>query len=128
MINLFPPISFCSAAAIQAVHYLHSGPASFEPETLRLWVHLCRSAGWIYDVGAITGVFSLAAATSNPSCMAFEPSSVTYSRLLINIAANDLAGQIAPVRCLARRSERSTCATPPAFTCCRATKVSYPTA
>lgn len=92
---------FNNADDVVAAHYLHSGPASFEPETLRLWVHLCRSAGWIYDVGAFTGVFSLAAATANPSCfvMAFEPSWVTYSRLLINIAANDLAGQIAPVRC-----------------------------
>lgn len=94
-------VMFNNADDVVAAHYLYVGPASFETETLRLWVHLARCAHWIFDVGAFTGVFSLAAATSNANCfvMAFEPSFTTYSRLLVNIRANAFDDRIAPVRC-----------------------------
>jgi len=100
-------VMFNNADDVVAAHYLYAGPASFEPETLRLWVHLARQSQWVYDVGAFTGVFSLAAVAANPYCcvMAFEPSGTTYSRLLVNIQANDFTGRIAPVRCgLAREN------------------------
>lgn len=92
-------VMFNNADDVVAAHYLYAGPASFEPETLRLWVHLARQANFIFDVGAFTGVFSLAAVTAHPTCfvMAFEPSSVTYSRLLVNISANGFDARIAPV-------------------------------
>lgn len=92
-------VMFNNADDVVAAHYLYAGPASFEPETLRLWVHLARKANFIFDVGAFTGVFSLAAVAAHPTCfvMAFEPSSVTYSRLLVNISANGFDARIAPV-------------------------------
>lgn len=91
---------FTNADDVVAGHYMYSGPASFETGTLQLWTHLARQSSWVYDVGAFTGVFSLAAIAANPHCrvMAFEPSFVTYARLLVNIAANDFNGHIAPVR------------------------------
>jgi FkbM family methyltransferase len=94
-------VMFNNADDVVAAHYLYAGPASFEPETLRLWVHLARQANFIFDVGAFTGVFSLAAVAAHPTCfvMAFEPSSVTYSRLLVNISANAFDARIAPVWC-----------------------------
>ena len=92
-------VMFNNADDVVAAHYLYAGPASFERETLRLWVHLARQANFIFDVGAFTGVFSLAAVAAHPTCfvMAFEPSSVTYSRLLVNISANGFDARIAPV-------------------------------
>jgi FkbM family methyltransferase len=94
-------VMFNNADDVVAAHYLFSGAASFEPETLRLWVHLARQANYIFDIGAFTGVFSLAAVAAHPTCfvMAFEPSSVTYSRLLVNVSANGFDARIAPVWC-----------------------------
>ena len=93
-------VMFTNADDVVAGHYMYAGPASFEAGTLRLWTYLAKRANWIYDVGAFTGVFSLAAATANPSCfvMAFEPSFVTYSRLLVNIYSNEFDGRISPLR------------------------------
>ena len=91
---------FTNADDVVAGHYMYSGPASFETGTLNLWCHLARQSTWIYDIGAFTGVFALAAATANPACrvMAFEPSFVTYSRLLVNIYSNDFDARISPMR------------------------------
>lgn len=94
-------VMFTNADDVVAGHYMYIGPASFETGTLKLWSHLARKSKWIHDIGAFTGVFALAAVTANPDCrvMAFEPSFVTYSRLLVNIHANGFDGHIAPIRC-----------------------------
>lgn len=65
-----------------------------------LWSHLARQSQWVYDVGAFSGVFALAAIAANENCrvMAFEPSLVTFARLLVNIQANEFGGHIAPLR------------------------------
>ncbi|WP_298199270.1 FkbM family methyltransferase [Novosphingobium sp.] len=93
-------VMFTNADDVVAGHYHYVGPASFETGTLKVWSHLARRSSWIYDVGSFTGVFALAALAANPNCrvMAFEPSFVTYSRLLVNIYANGFDGQIAPLR------------------------------
>lgn len=93
-------VMFNNADDVVAAHYMYAGPASFETGTLKLWTHLARQSQWIYDIGAFTGVFALAAIAANPGSrvMAFEPSFVTYSRMLVNIAANGFGGHIAPVR------------------------------
>ncbi|MCW6531254.1 FkbM family methyltransferase [Sphingomonas sp. MMSM20] len=93
-------VMFTNADDVVAGHYMYAGPASFETGTLKLWCHLSKRSEWVFDVGAFTGVFSLAAATANPSCrvMAFEPSFVTYSRLLVNIFGNELDSRISPMR------------------------------
>lgn len=93
-------VMFSNADDIVAAHYFYHGPASFEHGTLKLWCQLARNSRWIYDVGAFTGVFALAAVASNPDCrvIAFEPSFVSYSRLLVNIQANGFGGHIGPVQ------------------------------
>jgi FkbM family methyltransferase len=93
-------VMFTNADDVVAGHYMYAGPASFETGTLKLWTHLARKSNWIYDIGAFTGVFALAAAAANPACkvMAFEPSFVTYSRLLVNIYGNDFNDRISPIR------------------------------
>lgn len=93
-------VMFNNADDIVAAHYFYAGPSSFETDTLRLWAHLAKQAKWIYDVGAFTGVFSLAAVAANPDCfvMAFEPSNVTWSRLLVNVLSNKFDDRIAPIR------------------------------
>ena len=93
-------VMFTNADDVVAGHYMYAGPASFETGTLKLWSHLSKKSKWIYDIGSFTGVFSLAAATANPSCyvMAFEPSFITYSRLLVNIFSNEFNSRISPMR------------------------------
>jgi len=93
-------VMFTNADDVVAGHYMYAGPASFETGTLKLWTYLARQSTWIYDVGAFTGVFALAAVAANPDCrvMAFEPSLVTYSRLLVNIGGNEFNSHISPVR------------------------------
>lgn len=93
-------VMFTNADDVVAGHYMYVGPASFETGTLKLWTYLARQSTWIYDVGAFTGVFALAAVAANPDCrvMAFEPSLVTYSRLLVNIGGNEFNSHISPMR------------------------------
>jgi FkbM family methyltransferase len=62
----------------------------YEGADLLLWRALVRSAEFIADVGANTGVYSLAAAALNPRAriVAIEPASRIYERLTANIALN----------------------------------------
>ena len=62
----------------------------YEGADLLLWRALVRSAEFIADVGANTGVYSLAAAALNPRAriVAIEPASRIYERLSANIALN----------------------------------------
>ena len=62
----------------------------WEGTSLRLWVRLARQARTIFDVGANTGVYALAAKTVNPSAQvfAFEPVTRIAARLCDNVALN----------------------------------------
>jgi FkbM family methyltransferase len=93
-------VMFTNADDFVAGSYYDGGAASFETGTLRVWTHLVKQTTWIYDIGAFTGAFGLAAVATNPNCyvMAFEPSFITYSRLLVNIHANAFNDRIAPMR------------------------------
>jgi FkbM family methyltransferase len=57
-----------------------------EPESMRLWCHLCRTATAIIDVGAQVGVFSLCAASvrDDVRIYAFEPNPYAYARLRVH--------------------------------------------
>ena len=63
---------------------------SFEPQSMRLWCALCRSATAIIDVGAQVGVYSLAAAALRDDIPvhAFEPNPYAFARLRINTQIN----------------------------------------
>ena len=62
----------------------------YEGLELRLWRALVPEAQFVADVGANTGIYSLAAAAINPHAriVALEPVSRIYEKLLANLALN----------------------------------------
>jgi len=62
-----------------------------ERETVRVFCRLARSARYVLDVGAYTGVYTLLAAAANPKSrvVSFEPVPSIYQRLVENIALNE---------------------------------------
>ena len=62
----------------------------YEALALRLWASLARQASVAFDVGANTGVYSIAAALANPGIKvaSFEPLPVAFHRLAMNIDVN----------------------------------------
>jgi FkbM family methyltransferase len=69
---------------------------SFEPESGKLWIDFVKVSANILDIGANTGIYSIAAKCVNPSInlYAFEPSKNTYSKFLENRKINQLDFQI----------------------------------
>jgi FkbM family methyltransferase len=63
----------------------------FEPQSMRIWCRLARSATGILDIGAHVGVYSLSAAAlrTDISIYAFEPNPHAYTRLRVNKMVND---------------------------------------
>ncbi len=95
-----PFVMFSNYDDIVAQHYLFRGPDSFESFSLKLWSHLSRMSKVVFDVGAFSGVFALAATHSNPEVkvVAFEPSLNTFVRLVTNVLANGMGGRIGTVK------------------------------
>lgn len=62
----------------------------FEPESMKLWCRLARTASGILDIGAHVGVYSLAAAALRPDTKihAFEPNPNAYTRLRMHKIVN----------------------------------------
>lgn len=65
----------------------------YERATLALWSRLVRQHGLALDIGAHTGIYTLAAHAANPATnvLSFEPSALNYARLTLNLRANGLA-------------------------------------
>jgi FkbM family methyltransferase len=63
----------------------------WEKESLKLWINLCKNAQSIIDIGANTGVYSLAAKTVNPyaKVYAFEPHPLFFEQLRKNVKKNN---------------------------------------
>jgi hypothetical protein len=63
---------------------------SFEPESMRLWCRLSRSATSILDIGAQVGIYTMAAAGLRPDIPihAFEPNPYAYARLSVHKSIN----------------------------------------
>lgn len=63
---------------------------SWEPQSLSLWARLAKSADFILDVGANTGIYALAAQAVRPTAtvLAIEPSPRVFVRLQHNIELN----------------------------------------
>jgi FkbM family methyltransferase len=70
----------------------------YEGKSLETWIKLAKNSNVIFDVGANTGVFALAASSSNPNAkvFAFEPLNAVYKKLEKNISLNNL--DIIPVK------------------------------
>ncbi|KPU61406.1 methyltransferase, FkbM family domain protein [Pseudomonas fluorescens] len=73
--------------------YFWKGADAYESTSLKLWTALARRSASILDVGAYSGVYSLAASKASPKSKiyAIEALDRVYSRLLINKAANSAA-------------------------------------
>lgn len=65
----------------------------YESQTLALWSRLARTHAMALDIGAHTGIYTLAAHAANPSMsiLSLEPNSMNYARLTLNLRANNLA-------------------------------------
>ena len=74
---------------------------NYENGSLALWTRLSSTASAVLDIGAHTGVYSLAAAANNPDLpiVAIEPVPQNISRLHLNAAANSFA-KIKPIQAL----------------------------
>jgi FkbM family methyltransferase len=79
--------------AIASLMYWRRSFLAYEPDTAHLFLKLLRSARTFVDVGANTGIYSLAAAVDDPAraVYAFEPFPAVYAYLVRNIALNGLA-------------------------------------
>lgn len=66
---------------------------AYEPMSLALWSLMAREAEVVLDIGAHTGVYSLAASLANDraTVVSFEPYAPNLSRLAANFRANDLS-------------------------------------
>lgn len=64
---------------------------TFEPSSVSLWCHLCRTASGIVDIGANVGVYGLCAAKLRPDLVihAFEPNPYAFARLRMHKAINN---------------------------------------
>lgn len=93
---------FCGNDDLVALTYFWHGPRSFEPHSLALWTDMARGARHVWDVGAFSGVYALAAATAGAESVdAFEPARRTHARLLLNVHANGLQHRVRPVNAAA---------------------------
>jgi FkbM family methyltransferase len=94
-----PFVMFSNNDDLVAQIYFWFGPDAYETTSLKVWRNLTRRAKVVVDVGAYTGVYSLAAARANPECevYAFEPIRRIFGRLVVNITANQLSRRIRPI-------------------------------
>jgi FkbM family methyltransferase len=92
-------VMFVGNDDLVALTYFWYGASAYERTSLRVWHERARTARCILDIGAFTGVYSLAAAAVNPEAQifAFEPVRRTYGRLLLNVQANRFTKAIRPV-------------------------------
>ncbi len=76
--------------------YFWYGPNAFESLSLRIWRALARRSNHVFDVGAYSGIYALAAAQANPdvSVHCFEPIRRVFGRLLVNLSVNRQHGRI----------------------------------
>lgn len=73
-----------------AVRYVHGH--EYEPESLAAWVRLCARAECVMDVGAHTGLYSLAAYQAGASrVISIEPYYLNMARLKMNLRYNGYA-------------------------------------
>lgn len=61
---------------------------AFEPDTLKAWAKMCRKGSEVLDVGAYSGLFSIAAAKLGARPVAIEPLPTMVKRIRENAALN----------------------------------------
>lgn len=66
----------------------------FEPDSMALWLERCTPGAVVMDVGAYTGLYTIAAAMRGATVVAVEPNPVVYRRMQENLADNPHAGRV----------------------------------
>lgn len=66
----------------------------FEPDTLDLWAKMCKPGEIVVDVGAYSGLFSIAAVKLGAIPFAIEPLPVMQARLRANAEINGVSFEI----------------------------------
>lgn len=69
-----------------AQHVLKKG--SFEPDSLAAWVAMCAPGSEVLDIGAYSGLFSIAAAKRGARPIAIEPMPTNVERIKANAGMN----------------------------------------
>lgn len=69
---------------------------AFEPSTLVAWESLCDAPGWMVDIGAYSGLFSIIAAKQGCNAMAVEPLVEMQERITANAELNKVSVLIIP--------------------------------
>lgn len=77
---------------------------TFEPNTLQLWSEICRDGGTVIDVGAYSGLFSIAAEKLGAHAIAVEPLPEMQKRFLRNCANNGVSPRL--IKAAACNSDR----------------------
>jgi FkbM family methyltransferase len=74
-----------------SIHWTGLEEGDWEPETVNIWIKLCKKANVIFDIGANTGIYSLIAKTINPNInvVAFEPSDLIIPKFKANMRLNN---------------------------------------
>lgn len=62
----------------------------FEPDSLKVWAEMCKPGTEVLDVGAYSGLFSIAAAKLGARPVAIEPLPQMVDRLIENAVANEV--------------------------------------
>lgn len=80
---------------------------SYERTTLRTWAQLAKKTELALDIGAHTGVYSLAAKASNSQLpvICFEPHPMNYGRLTLNLRVNGFPTNNAFMMAVGEKSE-----------------------
>jgi FkbM family methyltransferase len=66
----------------------------FEPESLTAWADMCEAGRAVVDVGAYSGLFSIAAAKLGATAVAIEPQPVMCERIHANALLNMVAFEV----------------------------------
>jgi FkbM family methyltransferase len=80
-----------------AIARITRGGKSWETQTRAAWAELVAPGELVLDVGAYTGIYSIASALMGAHVMAIEPHPGNYARLLMNCALNSTRIQALPV-------------------------------
>ena len=77
------------AAEDAIVRMMRNGKV-WEPETRAIWGHLVRADDVVVDVGAYTGIYSIASALMGARALAIEPHPANFRRVKANAAINSV--------------------------------------
>ncbi len=80
-----------------------SGSESYESVTRGIFAELCNDCHLVVDVGAYSGIYSLTAASENPSLevIALEPNPSVFPLLTRNIEANSFGNRVRAIKAAA---------------------------